>query len=180
MSSTDDTPARLLRIVDAFARESRLPLPAGGIDLDVRLEADLGLDSLGRSELLSRVEKGLDTSLPEEALLAATPRDLLALVGAGSGVQAPGDSVATHLAGSSAAGAPEGAVTLIDALHWHLERHPDRVHILFQRSDEQSEPISYQGLQNGAARVAGLLRRAGLQPGGPGGYHAAHRARLLL
>ena len=77
----DRRPAELLRIVEAFARESRLLVPAGGIGLDTRLEADLGLDSLGRSELLSRVEKGLETSLPEEALLAATPRDLLALVG---------------------------------------------------------------------------------------------------
>lgn len=162
---TQDRPAELLRIVAAFARESRLPLPAGGLDLDVRLEADLGLDSLGRSELLSRIEKGLGTSLPEEALLAATPRDLLALVGAGGGTQAPGESVAAHLSGAITTGAPEGAPTLIDALHWHLERHPDRVHILYQGSDEQSEPISYQGLQHGASRVAGMLVRAGLRPG---------------
>lgn len=163
--ATEDRSHELLRIVEAFARESRLPLPTSGVDLDIRLEADLGLDSLGRSELLSRIEKGLQTSLPEEALLAATPRDLLALIGAGGDAQDLGETVTARLAGSSVAGAPERALTLIDALHWHLERHPDRVHILYQGSDEQADPITYAGLRDGALQVAGMLLRAGLRRG---------------
>lgn len=154
----------LLRILDSFARETRLPMPAGGIRLDTRLETDLGLDSLGRSELLSRVEKRLGASLPEEALLAATPRDLLALVG--SGATGAGDATQTpRLDGTSVAGNPASALTLLDTLDWHLKRHPDRTHILYQASDERSEPIAYAGLMAGAAKVAGMLAREGLNPG---------------
>jgi 1-acyl-sn-glycerol-3-phosphate acyltransferase len=159
-----DRSAELLRIAEAFARESRLAVPAGGIGLDTRLEADLGLDSLGRSELLSRVEKGLETSLPEEALLAATPRDLLALLVSGP-AQDRAETTTDRLDHASVAGAPGKARTLLESLHWHLERHPERVHILFQASDERAEPIAYTNLMTGAARVAGMLVRQGLKPG---------------
>jgi 1-acyl-sn-glycerol-3-phosphate acyltransferase len=159
-----DRSAELLRIVDAFARESRLTLPTGGIGLDTRFEADLGLDSLGRSELLSRVEKGLETSLPEEALLAATPQDLLALLDTGT-AQVRAGATTNQLDRSSVAGAPDNARTLVDALYWHLERHPDRVHILYQENDERAEPMAYADLMTGAARVAGMLARQGLKPG---------------
>jgi 1-acyl-sn-glycerol-3-phosphate acyltransferase len=155
----------LLAIVGRFARESRLPVPPGGIDLDTRLEADLGLDSLGRSELLSRIEKGLRTTLPEEALLAATPRDLLALTVSGAGAQPAAQTATPKLAGATAEGAPDSAVTLVDTLQWHLERHPERIHILFQESDARTQPISYADLMEGATRVAGMLVREGLRPG---------------
>lgn len=161
----EDRSADLLRILEAFAQESRLPLPKEGVGLDIRFEADLGLDSLGRSELLSRVEKGLGANLPEEALLAATPRDLLALLDSGGGSGIAADARKAQLATSSTAGAPEDAPTLTDSLHWHLERHPQRVHILYQASDEQTQPITYADLGQGAARVAGRLVREGVQPG---------------
>ncbi len=170
MTPANQDPAHaehLLRILRAFARESRLPVPEGGITLDTRLEADLGLDSLGRSELLSRVEQGLGVSLPEEALLAATGRDLLALA---STAAPPSPSTAPESPDLVRAAAPEGdpslALTLLDTLDWHLERHPDRVHILYYGSDEQPRPISYAELHRSAARVAGRLQREGLSPGG--------------
>ncbi|WP_242475246.1 acyl carrier protein [Thiohalocapsa halophila] len=72
------TPAQdtgqLLDILRQLARDSGLDLPADAVTLDTRLEADLGLDSLGRSELIARVERGLGRRLPDEALLAPTRR----------------------------------------------------------------------------------------------------------
>ncbi|HSO81699.1 acyl carrier protein, partial [Thiocapsa sp.] len=86
-STQDDGRAeRLLSILSSFARESRAPFPPNGIDLDTRLEAELGLDSLSRSELITRVEQGLGVSLSEQALSAATARDLLGLLLERSGV----------------------------------------------------------------------------------------------
>jgi 1-acyl-sn-glycerol-3-phosphate acyltransferase len=164
MQETQDRSDELLRILEELARESRLPLPEGPIGLDTRLEADLGLDSLGRSELLSRVEKGLGVSLPEEALLAATPRDLLSLTGTAGAARIEKEVRTPQRRGVSTAGAPKNALTLLDTLEWHLERHPEQVHILYQGSDEQSEPITYAGLQRGAAQVAGRLMREGLRP----------------
>ncbi len=58
------------------------------VRLDSRLEKDLGLDSLGRTELFGRVERRFSVSLPEEALLSETPRDLLEAVLRARGVTA--------------------------------------------------------------------------------------------
>jgi 1-acyl-sn-glycerol-3-phosphate acyltransferase len=166
MRKVQDRSADLLRILEAFAQESRLPVPGEGIGLDTRLEADLGLDSLGRSELLSRLEKGLGVDLPEGALLAATPRDLVALLNAGDDVRIPKQAPTPRFEqAEGVSGYPEGARTLIDTLDWHLERHPERLHIHYQASDQQDEAITYADLGRGAARVAGMLSRHGLAPG---------------
>ncbi len=48
------------------------------ITLDSALDRDLGLDSLARMELLTRLEKEFGVRLPEKVLVQAeTPRDLL-------------------------------------------------------------------------------------------------------
>ncbi len=63
-SQPGDRSSQLLTILRDFARESRLPEPREGIALDTRLESDLGLDSLSRSELIARVEQGLGGPSP--------------------------------------------------------------------------------------------------------------------
>jgi 1-acyl-sn-glycerol-3-phosphate acyltransferase len=164
--TTDDGPRaeRLLSILRTFARESRVPELPGGIDLDSRLEMDLGLDSLSRSELIARVEDGLRVRLAEQALSAATARDLLALVD-----EEQSDRPATANAGfpaPAAAGHPAAASTLLDALDWHLRQHPERVHILYEGAETNPRPIGYRALADGAARVAARLQSAGLRSGG--------------
>ena len=70
-------PERLLQVVAAVVREAR-PNFAPNVTLDSSLEGDLGLDSLGRVELVLRLEKEFATSLSEQALATSeTPRDLL-------------------------------------------------------------------------------------------------------
>ncbi len=76
---------RLLVVVGALARElqpRRRRMPA--VTLDSDLERDLGFDSLGRAELLLRIERAFKVRPPERLLgEAETPRDLLeAVVGA--------------------------------------------------------------------------------------------------
>jgi len=162
-----DRSDRLLLVLRDFARESRLALPAEEIGLDTRLEADLGLDSLARAELLARVERALAVRLPEEALLAATARDLLSLA-----EQAQGGASARAVArtepapGAVEEGTPETAQTLLEVLDWHRQRHPERTHILSYGGGDKPRPIGYQDLWEGAARVAGRLLEAGLAPGG--------------
>src|SRR5436190_21259491 len=80
--SPTDTPtggaAALLALVRAVAAEAQPHRPPPAVDLDSSLERDLGLDSLGRAELLLRVEAELGTALPARVLgEAETPRDLL-------------------------------------------------------------------------------------------------------
>ncbi|AFL73771.1 1-acylglycerol-3-phosphate O-acyltransferase [Thiocystis violascens] len=160
-----DQESRLLSILQAFARESRLPEPPEGIGLDTRLETDLGLDSLSRSELIARVEAGLGVHLRDEALLAATARDLLGLARAGAGLTGT-VAAAPTMTTRRGAGIPTEALTLPDALLWHGERHGSRIHITYYDSDDQAHPITYADLIKGASQVAGRLKQAGLSVGG--------------
>ena len=158
-----DPSALLLDILRDLVRESRLPMPADGITLDTRFEADLGLDSLGRSELLARVEGRLGINLPQESLLAPTARELLGFLSAGASVA--GETRSRELPEAATEGAPDDAVSLLSVLDWHLERHPERVHISYLGADDQPQPITYAQLAAGGAAVAGRLLREGLHPG---------------
>src|SRR5450759_3113926 len=74
--SRPDAAATLLAIIDGLAAESR-PGFERRATLDSSLERDLGLDSLARVELISRIEDGFGVQLPEDTLSRAeTPRDL--------------------------------------------------------------------------------------------------------
>lgn len=159
----DERAERLLSILLTFARESRVPDPPNGIDLDTRLDADLGFDSLSRSELIARVEKGLGVRLSEQALSAATARDLLGFLLEEPGAAPDARLVVAHE--RSTEGHPVGAATLLDVLDRHLQDHADRIHILYEGSDAVTQPISYRSLADGAARVAARLQAAGLHPG---------------
>jgi hypothetical protein len=90
------------------------------IGLDTRLEADLGLDSLGRAELIARIERELGCRLPDEALLAPTPRDLLTCCGPTAAPEPPAPGAAPNPGRVQAArAAPDAARTLPEVLDWH-------------------------------------------------------------
>src|SRR5688572_4904034 len=70
--------AAVLEVARALAGELQPQRKWGSLTLDSSLERDLGLDSLGRVELLARMEKAFGVRLPEAVLgTAETPRDLL-------------------------------------------------------------------------------------------------------
>ena len=60
-------PERVLAVVAAVAKEAR-PHVEPHVALDSSLEKELGLDSLARVELVLRLEKEFNASLPTEAL----------------------------------------------------------------------------------------------------------------
>jgi 1-acyl-sn-glycerol-3-phosphate acyltransferase len=154
---------RLLDVVARLLRDSR---PAGGEmpapRLDSSLERDLGIDSLARAELLLRIEREFDLALPERLLGEAdTPRALLRAVLAGSPREAR--SLDRHRIEQPAAGAslPVEAATLVEAMRWHVERHPDRTHlVLLPEGHGAVEAVTYAQLDGEARAVAeGLVRR---------------------
>lgn len=137
------------------------------IELDSDLDRELGLDSLGRAELVLRIDRAFKVRLPDRLLGEAnTPRDLLAALLAASPDRGP--LLGTRAAESAILPeviAPHSAETLIEALHYHVTKHGSRPHILLWRGEDDEQRITYADLDRAARKVArGLLER-GLAPG---------------
>jgi 1-acyl-sn-glycerol-3-phosphate acyltransferase len=159
--------SELVSLIQDVAAELRGGQRPAAVGLDSKLEADLGLDSLARMELLIRVKRRFGLTLPDEQALAAeTPRQLLdALASARPAERAelqPSRAAGSQGAPAAATAPPADAATLVEALAWFAEREPERVHIeLYPPSgdgEQETTPISYGQLLAEAQRVA-----AGLQ-----------------
>ena len=154
-----------------------------GVTLDSSLDRDLGLDSLSRMELLSRLERRFGVMIPEAVMAnAETARELLPALRAGErrrrtagtartdGAARPSvtgpDTVETPVAADAI---PTGASTLLEAVDFHARRHGDRVHVeLYGSADApEGEParITFAALVERAERLAAGLADRGLAPG---------------
>jgi 1-acyl-sn-glycerol-3-phosphate acyltransferase len=167
----------LLRLAREVAREMRpgqVEAAPKRIDMGSSLERDLGLDSLGRAELVARLERAFAVRLPEEVLGGAeTPADLARALAA-AGVEGAAGAAAT--AGVAAAAeaaafagpaeaAPERTQSLVEVLEWHAGRHPRRRHLLFYPGDGAPLELTYGDLLRRARRVAAGLGGAGVERG---------------
>jgi 1-acyl-sn-glycerol-3-phosphate acyltransferase len=136
-------------------------------NLDSSLERELGFDSLGRVELLQRIERAFGVQLPDQVLATAeTPRDLLRALttaGAHSRIVQAKAMHATPL--SEVEAAPNRAGTLVDVLEWHVQAHPGRPHLYLYGDSDSAEEISYAAVHAGAMAVASGLQERGLQGG---------------
>ncbi len=131
------------------------------ITLDSGLDRDLGLDSLSRMELLSRLEKAYDVRLSENALVnAETVRDVqraleqarpqnMTVVSQKNGMN--DDTSSRREVGLS------GAATLIDVLGEHVRIQPEAGHIVLVDGEDELS-ISYGMLQRESLKVAVRLR----------------------
>lgn len=137
------------------------------VTLDSALDRDLGLDSLARVELLVRLEQSFGVSLSEETLAGVeTPRDVLRALAEGSARGQRGAAiVAIDAAGPVEIPAPSDAGTLLEALEWHVRRHPERTHVHLHGEGGQVENIGYRDLLDGGRAVAAGLQRHGIGAG---------------
>jgi 1-acyl-sn-glycerol-3-phosphate acyltransferase len=116
MRETVPRPAEqeLLRLVREVAREMRpgqVERSPKRIDMRSSLERDLGLDSLGRAELVARLERAFAVRLPEEVLGSAeTPADLVRALAA-AGVEEVGAAAPAGATTGATTGAAAGAMT---------------------------------------------------------------------
>src|SRR5690606_30274023 len=126
------------------------------VRLDSDLDRDLGLDSLGRAELVQRLEREFDIRLPEQLIGdAETPGDLLQAVLGASHAPAPHPSRVKRVSGElTKAEEPEQAETLLEALAAHVDAHPDRTHMALWQSDEEEVAITYGELDRRARACA--------------------------
>jgi acyl carrier protein len=166
--SADDLARRLLDLVGALVAESapRGRSPAAPT-LDSALDRDLGIDSLGRVELVMRIERAFGVRLPQDAIAAAeTPRDLLRAVLRGTGpATAPRAAEIVTLVTERTSATPEGAATLVDVLEWHVAAHPARVHVTLLEGDDRATAWTYADLLDRARRAAAGLQAEGVEPG---------------
>ncbi|MEA2090756.1 MAG: AMP-binding protein [Campylobacterota bacterium] len=137
------------------------------ITLDNTFDKDLGLDSLARVELISRVESEFKLALPEHTFAEAqTPGELLsAIENAHLDYEDISDIKETAVEILETSNTPSEVQTLTELLEWHVKEHPNRPHIQFYQDDGKGEVITYAQLQENAKKVAVSLQEYGLKIG---------------
>ncbi|MCC6779833.1 MAG: AMP-binding protein [Hyphomicrobiales bacterium] len=158
----------VIAIVSELARELHPQHVARtDVSLATRLERDLGIDSLGRTELAQRLERAFGVRLPIDLLGDADEvGDLLrALEQAGRPCASPAARPATVSSAAAVSAATE-ARTLLEALEWHVSRHPDRVHVTILEDDATVlATLSYGALASAARAIAAGLIARDVMPG---------------
>jgi 1-acyl-sn-glycerol-3-phosphate acyltransferase len=161
--------------IESFAKRLNPTLShRGRVGMDTTLERDLGLDSLSRVELLTRIERQFGASMSEHDMAEAeTPRDILrALRSGASRNKGPQPAAAPATPADSEKGesvvldeAPGDAGNLIDALLWHVRAHPQRTHVHLLEDDAGTRRLSYVELLSKSQSYAASLRAHGHEPG---------------
>src|SRR3954471_1819184 len=162
-----DMPSReleLIAVVRELVRElAPQRLKRGDVNLSSRLDRDLGIDSLGRTELVLRMERKFRVRLSVTALAemdtvadAAKPAEQAAP----DGMTTRGVELSTY-APAALIGQPDHAKTLTEMLDWHVENNPDHIHVtVLQDENTVLGTMSYRDLQTAARAVAqGLISR---------------------
>jgi len=157
---TPTDPARMLRLVDDVARDLNVTQRQLPVDLDSWLDRDLGIDSIGRAELVLRAEAEFGVALPARVLSEVeTPRDLLNAVSTAQGIPISPQILMRRLAPvAGKATAPTEATTLYAVLDWHADRHPDRPHIILEEGDAETLTLTYSDLAERSRHAAAGMR----------------------
>jgi 1-acyl-sn-glycerol-3-phosphate acyltransferase len=97
---------------------------------------------------------------------AETPRDLLrAMLAAGPAHLAQAGVIERVSALAVESETPDEAATLPEVLAWHVQRHPDRPHIVLQDEEGGERTVTYAELDQAACAIAAGLVARGLEPG---------------
>ena len=167
-NTDDDLTATLLAVIDAVAAELRpgsAPRPAS---LESRLDRDLGFDSLGRVELIGRLEDAFAVGLGEQvAVEAETPADLWRAIEAAPARRTTAEPkpVARQRETGSRLALPDAAETWLDVLDFHERRQPDAVAIRFFAEHGHEAVFTFADLARDARAIAAGLLERGLEPG---------------
>ncbi len=175
----------VLEELERFVREARGPRALAAIGPDASLERDLGLGSLERVELLSRLETRFRRRAPERTLgEAETPRDLArAFLTATEGLSneeretlpaAPSRSRPSPL--GLRPGSPKlreggrrnpavASRTIPEVLALWTQAEPELPHIYLKEDDRPEERIAYSDLNLDALLVGGGLAARGIRKG---------------
>ena len=137
------------------------------VTLSSRLDRDLGIDSLGRTELVLRIERVFRIRLPVSIIGEAdTVGDILTALEQGAPRQGAPDTRIAIIAEAPIAVQPvvapaAEAKTMVEALEWHVAQNPDRPHVtVLQDENIVLATMTYGELSKAAQAVAaGLIAR---------------------
>ena len=167
-SRADQSERNLIAIVGELARELHPQhVGPGTITLSSRLERDLGIDSLGRTELVMRLERAFGVRLSIKLVGEAnTVGDLW------QALEQTGQSatrITAILPGAPSPGAVAAATeagTLLEVLEWHAAHAPDRLHLTVLEDEATIlGTLSYGKLAKASRAVADGLLERDIMPG---------------
>jgi 1-acyl-sn-glycerol-3-phosphate acyltransferase len=171
--SSSDSPAKvtgqdlreqdLIMVVAALVRELH-PQRFRFIDVrpSSRIERDLGIDSLGRTELILRIERAFRVRLPAQTIgEAETVQDLVQALEQARPAQGRTALETRQAPALPSVPAASEAQTLVEVLEWHAAHHPDRLHLtVLQDETTILGTLTYGQLATRARNVArGLIAR---------------------
>ncbi|HVZ76486.1 MAG TPA: AMP-binding protein, partial [Gemmatimonadaceae bacterium] len=162
-AATDEQ--RVLQAVRDLALELRGDRAVRAVTPTASLERDVGLGSLERAELLSRLEGTFGRELGSRFLQLDTVHEIAAALGSAPRLAGVIPALRTPVEPASALRL-EDVATLVDALQRHATAEPARVHVHLH-VDDHVEPITYGGLWRGASCIARALVARGVRRGEP-------------
>ncbi|HVQ31718.1 MAG TPA: AMP-binding protein, partial [Vicinamibacteria bacterium] len=160
----DATLERVVVIVRELALEVGGDRAARATAPSASLERDLGLGSLERVELLTRLETAFGSPLRDGALQLDTPSELAHAVAAAGG-QRPMAERQRDLPLAAAAEVAREAATLHEALYLRALAEPERPSVYMREDDGVTTTLTYGRVWRDAAAVAGGLRGLGIARG---------------
>jgi 1-acyl-sn-glycerol-3-phosphate acyltransferase len=165
--SGDFIEASVLEELERFVREARGARALAPIGPDASLERDLGLGSLERVELLSRLETRFHRRAPERTLgEAETARDLArAFLTAAEGLPRDEREVLPEARFRSRSNPAADARTLAEVLSRWAHAEPELPHVYLKEDDLPEETVAYSDLYRDALLVGGALEARGVRPG---------------
>jgi 1-acyl-sn-glycerol-3-phosphate acyltransferase len=137
------------------------------IKLTSNLDYDLGFDSLGRVELMARIERTFGVTLtPEQMQGIETPSDILNAINVSSQSRTTwSSSTRNEKLAEETESLPQHAETLPEVLNWYIDHYPNRCHITFYQDEGEEVHLTYRQLEAGAKRVAAGLQAHGVEKG---------------
>lgn len=158
---------QLISITREFLLELEAERAVQAITLEASLERELGIGSLGKTELFQRIEKVFSIRLPENAMIKADSLVDLAKI-----IQqiSPASSIPTDTQQFSPILETLSlnlttATTLLDVIRIYAAKEPKRPHIYLQNELGKEQIIHYGELLEKALLVANGLWKRGIQPG---------------
>lgn len=159
---------RLMALVRDLVRELH-PQRSRFIDVNQasRIERDLGIDSLARTELILRIERAFHVRLPAQTIgEAETVGDLSRALEQAAPALGHAAFAAAPISVLPAAPAALEARTFIEVLEWHAKHHTDRLHLtVLQDEATVLGSLTYGELAARAKRMAAGLIGHDVLPG---------------